>query len=271
MTVIGDCATETQWRDCWSRVQSIADGNDGDLATIGGASADRFAWVFMSGYQAAVRRCFPEFSGDGWRCFAAAEPDGSRSCVLETVADGFRLWGQKSWIAGAGHVEKLVCSVGGGDDRRFVGVDRNEAGVLISMPRTPSFLGELTQGTAAFDNVAIAASDVLFEPVRAHWFRSAEPLFVLLALNACLAAHGHVAGGRDAFVRAANAAIEHGKALVDHIPVREVIKSGLSELRERTTAVVDTFETDVLDNAGEALQSSWRTDGRLLSMFGLRS
>jgi len=270
VAAIGDCATETQWRDGWSRIQSKAGADDADLATIGGASADRFAWVFMSGYQAAVRRCFPEFSGDGWSCFAAAEPGDGRGCVLETAAEGFRLQGQKSWIAGAGHVEKLVCSVGEGDDRRFAGVDRHATGVSVSMPRTPSFLAELTQGAAAFDDVAVAASEVLFEPVRAHWFRAAEPLFVLLALNACLAAHGQIAGGRDGFVRAADAAIEHGKQLADHIAVRDVIKPGLSELRTRTSAVVDAFEADILDDADQALQRSWRTDGRLLNMFGLR-
>ena len=31
-----------------------------ELALTGGALADRLAWVFVSGYQAAVRQCFPE-------------------------------------------------------------------------------------------------------------------------------------------------------------------------------------------------------------------
>ncbi|HSG91798.1 MAG TPA: hypothetical protein VLA56_21445 [Pseudomonadales bacterium] len=272
--------TEAAWLQHWTTAvaDGTADGNaNGDangnadtaeLAARAGAGADRLAWVFMSGYQGAVRACFPEFAGPGWSCFAAAEAKDAPPCVLAPAADGHRLHGSKSWVAGARSLARLVVSVGEGDARRFVCVARDAPGLVLSEPRAPSFLAELSQGAATFEDVAVGADQLLADPVRAHWFRAAEPLHVLIALNACLGAQAASAGDSSlALTTVAN--VDLGAGLVPEIHDRVTVKAGLTELRARTTEVVRQFAEGPLAHAVPALGRSWETDARLLTMFGV--
>jgi hypothetical protein len=237
------------------------------LAMRGGAVADRFAWVFMSGYQAALKKCFPEYCGNGWSCFAVAEPREGPGCELQESEDGYRLTGQKSWVAGAEHVDRLIVSLD--DARRFVCLERDRTGVEISLPRAPSFLAELSQGVAVFNAVEIDRSEVLDEPARARRFRGAEPLHVLIALNAFLAGRTRALGGSDSLVDQAEAVLEAAAGLSPVLDDRAAFKAGLAELRRATRDVVVQFERELLPAAEEVLQVSWQADGRLLRMFGV--
>ncbi|MCB1682928.1 MAG: hypothetical protein R3E82_13315 [Pseudomonadales bacterium] len=273
------CPTEAQWYAHWGEATRRAE-DPAALAALGGAAADRLAWVFVSGYQAAVRHCFPEFPDQGWTCFAAAESERSPGCTL-TEADGHALLnGTKSWIAGAGSVDHLVVSIGQDESMEFVAVERTAPGVTIELPRTPTFLAEMNQGVAHFDQVSIAPDRRLQAPLRRHWFRAAEPLFILIALNACIAAHArglasHAAGSVPAMASAAAVAAEadataaQGRGLAVTIPDRTRIKAALADYRLKTAAVVSSFEKIVLAQTPHALQDSWRKDGRLLAMFGV--
>jgi len=101
------------WHLACASSSQAAPVDETELALRGGALADRLAWVFVSGYQAAVRRCFPEFAApSGWTCLAAAEAGDGPGCRLDSGPDGLRLSGDKSWIAGAGVLDSLVVSVG---------------------------------------------------------------------------------------------------------------------------------------------------------------
>lgn len=258
---------EGAFYSAWLVACASAPADEVFMALAGGELADRLSWVFMSGYQAAVRRCFPEFGSiRGWTCFAAAEGGDGPSCVLAEDHDGYRLSGEKSWIAGAGLTDELVVAVGQEDDLRFVRVRRLADGVTISLPRTPGFLGEMTQGVANFDAVAVAAADVVEDPARALWFRGAEPLFIMLALNACLRARGGP-GETAELVRAADAAIAHGRALPEALGIKKLIVPGLSRLRELTRHTLATAEGVVARHP--SLSRSFQADGRLLTLFGL--
>ena len=258
--------SEADWYRHW---QALA-GPDDDPVTLamrGGASADRFAWVFMSGYQAALKRCFPEYCAGGWVCFAAAEPRNGPGCELRESGDGFRLTGQKSWIAGAEHIDRLIVSLD--EARRFVCLERDRPAVEISLPRTPSFLAELSQGVADFNGVEVDRSEVLDEPVRAQRFRGAEPLHVLIALNAFLAGRIRALDGSDSLVDRAGAVLDTAAGLAAALDDRPAIKAGLAELRQTTRDVVVGFERELLSTADEVLRLSWQADGRFLSMFGV--
>ena len=216
---------EDGFHSAWRAACTGADGgllaDEVELALAGGALADRLAWVFVSGYQAAVRRCFPELvSGSGWTCLAAAEGRGGQECVLAPEGDGFLLSGEKSWIAGAGVLESLVVSVGEGGSRCFAGLEASATGVAIELPRTPGFLGEMSQGVARFDRVPVA--NVVNEPARGLWFRGAEPLFVTLALNACLQSRA-LAAGNEELAALAEQAIVHGRSLPGVLAEKEAI------------------------------------------------
>jgi hypothetical protein len=237
------------------------------LALNGGSLADRMAWVFQSGYQAAVRRCFPEFRCSGWTCFAVAEPRDGPACRITGDDDDYVLDGEKSWIAGAGCLEQLVCSVGEGDGRCFLAVPADAAGVTLSLPREPTFLAEMSQGAASFDQVRVPGSGILREPNRARWFRGAEPLYVLLALNACLKAHAERKGDTGVAERA-DAAIALGTPLAPELGDRDRMVAGLTVLREATAGVIDVA-SGLVAAVGGALARSWEADELLFGMFGV--
>ncbi len=57
--------SELCYQKLWSREIS-GEANPLVAATRGGALADRPAWIFQAGYQAAIRRVFGEVAPDGW-------------------------------------------------------------------------------------------------------------------------------------------------------------------------------------------------------------
>jgi len=262
---------ESTFHSAWRAACIAASGDlpadEAELALAAGALADRLAWVFLSGYQAAVRRCFPELiSGAGWTCLAAAEGRGGPACELSASDGGFLLSGEKSWIAGAGALQSLVVSVGEGDARCFVGVEASASGVSIDLPRTPDFLSEMTQGVARFDEVQVAAARVLGEPARGLWFRGAEPLYVMLALNACLQSRA-LAAGRSDVSALAEEAIDHGRTLPAVLDQKAAILPGLAELRVLTARTLAA--SSELVAGSPTLAASWQADARLFAMFGV--
>lgn len=263
---IPDSATEADFYGHW-RAATAEVEDEVALALAGGCLADRFAWVFMSGYQAALRRCFPEFRVRGWTCLAVAEPKEGPACTLEPGPAGLRLNGRKSWIAGADTVETLIVSVGADTDRRFVRVPVTAPGVAVTNPRSPTFLSQLSQGTAGFDDTPIDADTLLANPGRAQWFRGAEPLYVLLALNACLKQHAEAL--QDAEVpRRAEAAIASARELPEQLGDKSRIVPGLSDFRAATTAVVEAAAR-LTARFPPSLRASWAADEMLFGMFGV--
>jgi alkylation response protein AidB-like acyl-CoA dehydrogenase len=271
MTAVESYSDEHSFHAAWCAAQaSLADGASSPtaLALAGGELADRLAWVFVSGYQAAVRRCFPEFTPpSGWTCLAAAEAGAGEPCVLESVGDAFRLSGEKSWVAGAGVLARLVVLVSEGDGICFVPVAADAAGVKISLPRTPGFLAEMTQGVANFDAVVIRPEEIIREPERRLWFRGAEPLYVLLALNGCLRARA-VERGDDELVALTDTAIEFGATLPDLLAEKAAILPGLARFRTLTARVLGA--ADRIVDQTPSLSRSFEADGRLFSMFGIK-
>jgi len=260
---------ESSFHSAWRTACNVAHGalqdEEVELALAGGALADRLAWVFVSGYQAAVRRCFPELvSGSGWTCLAAAEGRDGPGCVLATDGEDYLLSGEKSWVAGAGVLESLVVSVNEGDSRCFAGVEASAPGVAIDLPRTPGFLGEMTQGVARFDAVRVV--NVINEPARGLWFRGAEPLYVMLALNACLKARALVSESVELAARTEEA-IELGRTLPAVLDDKAAILAGLDGLRTLTSRALAASNTVVAQSP--ALAKSWQADAKLFAMFGV--
>jgi len=267
-TSIPESPTEADFLRHWQAAVASVAGDATALAVAGGSVADRLAWVFMSGYQAALLRCFPEFVGNGWSCLAAAEPEGGPGCTLEATGDGFRLTGRKSWIAGARSVESLVISVSAGAGRSFVLVPRHAVGLSITVPREPTFLKELSQGAAAFDGVHVPERHVVADPARARLFRGAEPLYVLVALNACVSAAAAGARNSRLSLLAANA-LDVGREFAGYLGDWARFDPALDGLKAATMLVVDAVAKPGLKGLPDSLRKSWAADARLFRMFGV--
>jgi acyl-CoA dehydrogenase len=161
-------------RAWWERHQAIValGGATIDHAILGGFGADRVAYAFASGYQAALRSLAPDLPGDRLASLCVTERGGGHPRAIETrltpTPEGFLLRGSKRWatlsdVAGV----LLVAAVIGTPDAqgrphiRVARVDADAPGVQVTpMPPTP-FTPEILHGEVRLDDVIIAAEAVL--------------------------------------------------------------------------------------------------------------
>ncbi len=65
--------SEADWHAAWLE-HEVGSQEEIVTAALGGALSDRLAWVFLAGYQATIRRCFPELPPEhGWCSFVNTE------------------------------------------------------------------------------------------------------------------------------------------------------------------------------------------------------
>ena len=185
------CADQQAYFDCYSALLGAEAGLPPTrLADHGGRLADRPAWVFIAGYQAALRQCFPQLRGrSGWASYLVSEArdeSGSATCLLRDDASGLRLHGTKNWIAASTHLSWLVVNATReSGSRADLLVSVSEAGVSVVPKPSGRFLPELAVGRAEFTEVVIEPSAVLTgEHTHAGLFGLIEARCLLIALTA---------------------------------------------------------------------------------------
>ena len=111
-------ATLADWLPAWR--QRVAQGIDPmALALQGGFAADRLAWAFAAGYQAALRALLPHSAPHELLALCLTEATGNRPrdlrCTATPLADGrWQLQGDKSWATfGSAATTLLVIAVQG--------------------------------------------------------------------------------------------------------------------------------------------------------------
>ncbi len=164
-----------------------------DAAILGGLMADRLPWIFVAGYQAAIRQTFPELRRCGWYAFAASEEKTHASAPIATRLiheDGeFRLTGAKSWIAQSAIVDfLLITALDEAEEQVCVLAPRDSGGLTLRHREAPRFLAAMSQGFADLTEVEVDARNI-FDGARIRRFGWAEPKFVMLAAAAFLLRH----------------------------------------------------------------------------------
>jgi hypothetical protein len=167
------------------------------LAARGGFAADRPAFAFAAGYQAALRHLMPSLSSDAMAALCVTESTGARPrdlrTTLEASGDGFTLSGQKTYVT-LGHAANLLIVAAicgerpdGAPRLSLAQVSVPRPGVtLTSRPPLP-FVPELGHVQVDFEAAAIGADEVLpgdgyddfVKP-----FRTIEDLHVNVAMTA---------------------------------------------------------------------------------------
>lgn len=209
------CADEQAFYDCW-HARELNALPPVSAALSGGLVADRLPWAFAAGYQATLRNAFPMLPGGGWAAFVANEDaDDPRRFPGTTLrprddGDGLRLDGHKLWVAHSRLVDHLLVTVNdpGGDKYRARGVlvPRARPGVTLTHREARGFLAAMSQGFAAFDDVAVAPHEVFeFAPIRQ--FGRTEAKFVMLALTAFMLARTDAGAARDRLLALAAAIV----------------------------------------------------------------
>ncbi len=168
-----------------------------DRAVAGGFLADRVAYAFAAGYEAATGRLVPGLPRGHIVSLCVTESGGGHPRAIQTrlekkpAGKGFILTGEKTFITAALEAEILLvaASEGTGPDGknriRMVTVDRSAPGVTVTpMPDLP-FVPEISHGTVLFNGVAVDEQDVLAGDGYADYikpFRTIEDLHVLGAV-----------------------------------------------------------------------------------------
>lgn len=261
-----EIATEEDWLALW-RSHDLGGLPPEEMAFAGGLLADRPAWCFIAGYQAAQRLIFPELPAASWSAFAASESRDDRErfpgTVLDETADGIRLSGCKGWIACSRTVSHLLVTVNGPEPRtaRTVLIAAGETGVTLAHREAPGFLGVMSQGRARFEDVPVAATR-LFGPDRARQFARSEPRLVMLAGAAFLL--GGPAG-------------DGGTASADRLAALVLALADLGRDRDARPQILAALDAELqalvreADRAGLAdARADWPADRPLLSLYSRR-
>lgn len=170
----GPCEHVTDWWPTWLSL-TAEHTVPMRLAVAGGARADRLAWAFAAGYQAAQRallRDLPDApQGSTMSAFCVTEEQGNKPvhihCRLEPVPGGFKLFGDKRWSTlGPQSNHLLVAARLPPYDAqrpclRMVRVASDAPGVAFTMSPPSRFIPELPQARLAFSAATIPDDAVL--------------------------------------------------------------------------------------------------------------
>ena len=150
----GKSLDEAGYLACWQEQVSGLE-SPFEQAVVGGIWADRLSWVFVAGYQVAVRLAF-SIQSTKWLAYVASEDREQKLPGVSAVeeADSLQLSGFKTWVAAADHVGELVVRINS-QTPRYLLVARDRAGLQISLKPEGRFLRDLTQGVAEFTAVAV--------------------------------------------------------------------------------------------------------------------
>ena len=182
-----------------------------DRALLGGAIADRVAWAFLSGYQAALCALVPSRDPAQLAALCVTESGGGHPRAVlselralsvghtlgsgQTLSGGHTLSGHKRWSTTVPDVDVLLVVARQGPDidghpqLRVAMLEATRAGVRFLPMPPPPFVPELSHGEVVLDAVHVADEELLPGDGYARYvkpFRTVEDLHVNAALLAYL-------------------------------------------------------------------------------------
>ncbi len=255
-----ESASEAAYRDAWTERVVPLEPDPLAMAIAGGLIADRMAWVFVAGYQAACRHVFSSAAFRSWVSYAATEDQEGDPPLpgvrLSGTPSSGTLSGNKAWIGAARGMEQLVVRVGTGPEATYFLVDRERRGVTIDLkPR--DFLAGLSQGRARFEETPVTGVDIV-DGDGIGLLRFVEPLYVYAAF--C----GFVLGGMSE-----PEVVSHCHDCLDAVDeALASLRSG--EVDEVRQAGVDALALDLLAQlAGNRANAAgeWETDQKIVAMY----
>lgn len=250
------CADEAAYFAAWQTQARPHIDHLLSMAVIAGSIADRLAWVFQAGYQAACRDAFPDARSGGWIAYAATEDrKGVPPLPGVTLADG-HLTGTKTWVAAARTVQHLAIKLGSGPQARYQLVPRDAPGLAVAPGNASRFLADMSQGRAHFDRTPIGAT-VELDPARIRHFGLLEALYIYAAF--C----GFVIGGTDEpeLTRLARDCLG---------AIAPALRSVGGTLDRASLGQADTLAQELLarlDGNRTDAAGDWETDQRLIAMY----
>jgi alkylation response protein AidB-like acyl-CoA dehydrogenase len=212
-TQVADTPTVAEWWPRW-RDGAARAASPAEQALCGGFHADRVAWAFASGYQAALRALLPGLPHDTVAAFCVTEATGNRPRDIHTTftpaADGsLSVSGAKRWTT-LGPASSVLFVVGAlpAQERearprlKLARMAGDAPGLsLLPMPET-RFVPEVPHARVQLDAVRIDAAQLLpgdGYDAYVKPFRTLEDAHVTLAVLAYLLREGRQRGWPAAF------------------------------------------------------------------------
>lgn len=220
------------------RFEAAARGLDApaDRAIVAGFVADRVAYAFAGGYQAALARLVRGTLTEERRArvgsICITEEGGGHPRAVKTtlrpIGDGvLQLDGRKQWATAAPFADLLLvaASVGADDQGRnrlaIVAVEARAPGVTLEKMPDPPFAPELPHAVVRLEGARVTAEDVLpGDGYEAYVkpFRTIEDAHVFLALTGHLVRAARAYGGSREIVEHAAAAALALRAIAEMDP-----------------------------------------------------
>lgn len=248
-------------------------------ALEGGLRAGQLAFCFAAGYQAALRRLVPLLPADAFAALLVTEGKKQRPEDLQTVltpqpGGGFRLDGEKSWVAGGQAADVLLVLARTGvlaDGRTgaaLVMLPAGHEGVALEEKPATGFLDAVPHARGRFTAVVVMPDMLLpGDGWRDHArpFRTHEDIHVSTAVAAHLAVHAVRARWPDAVLASLLAALDRlaecaaGDARDPRI---HLLLAGA----EQELAQVAARMPAPPDDHDDAFARDWRSNGMLMTL-----
>lgn len=235
---------ESQFKVAWQTTQ----GAPLVRAMYGGILADRLSWVFIAGYQGAMRLAFNGIPDDQWWSFAVSEDRTGKLAGVE-LRDK-TLHGTKTWVAACDSVDGVFVTAA----NQCFRIPRGHEGVTFERYPSSSFLPDMSTGKVTLTN-----ADAGFVTNTAMDFRLAEPVALMAASLGYLWREG----------RRLNAS-----TIVDDA---ESIAARLAEIDKHDPTGIAPLYVEVADlgkqcalhaaDRADVSQADWQQNGRLLSLY----
>jgi len=197
-----ECSSVDAW---WPRQVTLAAIHERPVesAIAGGFAADRLAWAFCAGYQAALRALIADLPASALASFCVTEAGGNHPRAIQTSLlpdpvhpSQFVLDGHKRWTTLGPDSALLLVAARLGDAAtsartalRLVMVRQGAPGVSLHTMSEIRFIPEVAHAEVHFERVSIDARDVLEGDGYARYvkpFRTVEDLHVHAAVLAYL-------------------------------------------------------------------------------------
>lgn len=240
---------------------------------------DRLAWVFASGYQAALAALVPEVA-DLRVALCATEEGGNHPRAIETrlepEGDGFRLTGSKVWTTLGTRAQSLlvVATEGMGDDGRprlrVARVPADRAGVRVEDGPEARFVPEITHARTELEGVRVEAEELLpgdgwTDVVKP--FRTVEDAHVHGAVLAYLLQVGRRSRWPEGLLARALAAIVTARTIALAPPSSEATHVALGGLLATTHALIEEAAPGWA-SVEPAVRARFERDAPLLGVAG---
>ena len=147
-----------------------------ETAFAGGLISNRLAFLFISAYQAAIRRTFMK-NNRSWTALAISEDLGDKNPMPGLKESNGRVNGFKTWVASSKFSEDIIVSI---DGTRLYAANRKTHGLKIFHKKNLRFLKEMSQGVVEFKDVAISDLEAI-KSVNLKLFAKREPLYLYFA------------------------------------------------------------------------------------------